>query len=323
MFWPAIGVAILVIAAAAAGGLYWRHRRRTRHRLISFVALLKEPVEFDPAVLATVARKVWNADLGDGSSEGADGFVACAGPLNTIVYNGQMHLLNAFPSPYVPNVEEAADTITDLRLRNLFREHKAWFSCDALGVHGSTPEEEVKEWYRRLGPLFAELLDENCLLVLLPESGLAYPVTAETEAALRSSDPVAALQAETPVPVIGVSDDDPLMKAAVAKARREWPTFVAAYEAGAGENFAIKAPITSDGHTEFIWITVTALEGDRIYGELANDPANLGPLKLGSKVWVKQTRLNDWGYMDPAGKLIGGFTVEAVAKAAKRGKQGP
>lgn len=320
MIW--VGIGIGVVLAAAGGGLYWRHRRRTRHRLISFVALLKEPMSFDPAVLAAVAGKAWRADLGDGSSEGADGFVVGAGPFNTIMHDGRMFLVNGLPSPYVDEVEKTAEKITDLRLRKLFLKHKAWFSCDALGVDGSTSEEAVREWYRRLGPLFAELLDENCLLVFLPDSGSAYAVSAETESALRSADPVEALRSGMLAPVVQVSDDDPRMKAAVAKARKDWPAFVAAYETGAGEGFSIKAPVSHGGNTEFIWITVTAIEGERVYGELANDPADLGPLKLGSKVWVKVSRLNDWIYVDPAGNPVGAFTMAAMQKAAKRGKKG-
>jgi len=84
MIWTAIGV----ILAAAVAFAFWWIRRRRRPRLISFVALLREPVSFDPAVLAAVAGKTWKADLGDGTSQGADGFVvgAGAGAMNTIMH---------------------------------------------------------------------------------------------------------------------------------------------------------------------------------------------------------------------------------------------
>src|SRR5262245_61624430 len=61
MIWWAAGAG----AALIGGFLFWWIRRRRRHRLISFVALLRETVEFDPAVLARVAGKAWDADLGD------------------------------------------------------------------------------------------------------------------------------------------------------------------------------------------------------------------------------------------------------------------
>src|SRR5216684_1838284 len=74
---------VAVILALWGGYLYWRHRRRRRHRLVSFVALLREPVTFDSAVLANVAGKCWNADLGNGESEGPNGFVVGVDVMNT------------------------------------------------------------------------------------------------------------------------------------------------------------------------------------------------------------------------------------------------
>ena len=55
--------------------------------------------------------------------------------------------------------------------------------------------------------------------------------------------------------------------------------------------------MTHAGNTEFIWITVTGIEGDRVYGTLGNDPGNLGSLKFGSKVSVLVADLNDWCYI--------------------------
>lgn len=317
MLWVAIGV-VLTLAGAF---VYWRIRRRRRSRLISFVALLRAPVTFDPAILAKVAGKTWSADLGDGDSEGADGFVVGVDVMNTIMHDGRMFLINTFPKPYTEDLEKAAEGIADLRIRSLFTQHQAWFSCDALGVDGTTPEHEVLDWYRRLGKLFAELLDENCLLIYLPDSGLAYPMNEDTEMALRSADPLRALQETLTLPIIEVSADDPLMQQAVEKARQGWPKFVAAYEARAGKNFSVKAPVSHAGNTEFIWISVTSLEGERVYGELGNDPGNLGTLKLGSKVSVSVADLNDWCYVDPQGNLVGGFTIEAVQKASRRSRK--
>lgn len=317
MWW---GISIVVVLIVAGAGFFFWKRRRNRHRLISFVALTSEPVELDPVVLAKVAGRVWKADLGDGSSEGDDGFVTGVGPMTTIVHGERMYLINSIPATYVEEVDKVADAIPDLRIRELFRQHQAWFSCDAMGVDGSTDEVTVKDWYRRLGRLFAELFDERALLIFLPDTGLAFPINEETEAALRSKDPIAALQETLTVPLIEVKDDDPLMIKAVKTARETWPKFVAAYEAGAGENFAIKAPVSRDGNTEFIWITVTTIEGDRVYGTLANDPNNLGKLKFGSKVSVQSSELNDWGYIDPKGTFIGGYTIEAVKRASRRKK---
>src|SRR4051812_14281653 len=105
----------LVLLAAVGGFFWWRSRRAREPRLISLVALLREPTQFDPAVLARVAGKAWKVDLGDGSSEGDDGFVAGVDFLNTIMCKGQMYLVNCFPTPYMEDVEEAADSVPDMR----------------------------------------------------------------------------------------------------------------------------------------------------------------------------------------------------------------
>lgn len=319
MPWIVLGAFVLIVVGALA---FWLiRRRRRRHRLISFVALLREPVTFDPAVLARVAGKAWKADLGDGENEGADGFVACTDIVSTIVHDGRMFLINSFARPYVDDPEKVAESIGDLRVRALFAEHLAWFSCDALGVDHSTPEAEVRDWYRRLARLFVELLDESCLAIYLPDVDQVLPINEDTEMALRSKDPIQALEETLSLPIVEVSGDDPLMVKAVEKARETWPKFVAAYEADAGENFSIKAPVTHGENTEFIWISVTAIEGDNVYGELANDPGDLGPLKLGSKVVVPVSDLNDWCYIDGDRNLKGGYTIEAVQKAAKRARK--
>lgn len=316
MGWVVAGVVLALLGSL----LYWRYRQRRQHRLISFVALLREPVTWEPVVLAKMAGKVWNADLGDGSSEGTDGFVVGVDIMNTIMHDGRMFLINCFPKPYTDDVDvdKASEGIPDMRIRELFRQHRAWFSCDAMGVDGTTPEEEVLELYRRLGKLFVELLDDNCLLIFLPDSSMGFPINDDTEAALRSEDPVKALQETLTLPIIEVASDDPLMIEAVEKARQGWAGFASAYEAKAGKNFAVKAPVTQGDHTEFIWISVTSFEGERVYGELANEPGDLGPLKLGSKVSVLVSDLNDWCYIDPKENLVGGFTIEAVAKASRR-----
>lgn len=316
MQWVVVGA----IAAVVAGVIYWRQRKRRQPRFISFVALLSEPVTFDPAVLAAVAGKAWDADLGDGSSEGRDGMVVSVEGLTTIVHRGQMCLLHSFPRPYVDEVDEVAETIVDLRLRELFRQHQAWFSCDALGVDGRTPLEEVREWYRRLGRLFADLIDERCLMIFLPETGAGFAMNDDTDEALRSDDPVQALQDTLSTPIVEIAPDDPRMLQAVAQARQEWPRFVAAFEQRSGEHFSVKAPVTRKDNTEFIWIEVTCLEGERIYGTLNNDPANLPGLRLGSKVSVLIDDLNDWCFVDSNEQMQGGFTMAALRDAARRRK---
>lgn len=311
-----------LIILVSVGALYWwirKQRARPQSRLVSIVGLVTEPTTFDPAVVAAMVKRAWGRDVGTGEDPGADGFVVGGeGPLTMLRCNDEMFLLNAFPAPYVENPEEAAEGIADLRLKTLFSEHRAWFSMDAFGIAPDAPEETVRAAYRQLGPLFAEFIDERCRLIFLPDCNQLFPVNDETEAALRSDDPHAALIQTLPAPLVAVSDDDPLMREAQQTAQTRFPEFVAAWEAKSGTEFMVKAPVERNGVTEFIWINVTAMEGDRLYGTLGNEPFQLAGLTLGSKVSVSATDLNDWGYLDSTEKLIGGFTMEAMQKALRR-----
>lgn len=296
--------------------------KKPEHRLISFVALLKEPIHLDSRIVATAASKAWDADLSGGEDEGPgeDGFVVGVDITMMVQFRGRMLIVNSFPKPYTDDPEQHADHIGDLRLRALFAQHTAWMSCDALGVDATTPEEEIREFYRLCGRLMARLIDDNTLVVVIPEGEhqiRMYPNSEELENLLTSDDPYAAVTGQAYVPVVPVSGDDPRMIKAVAEARSRWPEFVAAFESKSGQNFAVKSPVTRGENTEFIWIEVTAIENDVIYGKLANDPVDLGDLKCGSRVKVASSELNDWGYMDEKDKFIGGFTIKVIQQVAE------
>ena len=311
-------IALVVVALLGVGGWWYWRRRRSKPRMISLVALLREPMTLDGTVLAKTAGRAWNVDLGEGDGAGEDGFVFYTGVVNTICEGTRFYLVNCISMPYTDDPESAAESIVDLRLRKLFAQHRAWFSCDSLGADASTPEEEGREWYRRLGRLLVEFLDENCLLIFVPDTGRAYAINEDTQRALLSDDPLAALDETLTTPIIWLPQDDALLQEGIAKARDGWPKFVAAFEAREGQGFLVKAPISHGETTEFIWLEVTAVEGELIYGTLANEPGDLGPLEFGSKVSVPLADLNDWCYVDSDGTLHGGFTLSAIREASRQ-----
>jgi uncharacterized protein YegJ (DUF2314 family) len=77
----------------------------------------------------------------------------------------------------------------------------------------------------------------------------------------------------------------------------------------------VKAPITAGTNTEFIWLEVGAVENGVIYGRLANEPINLGSLKIGAQVRTTVDKLNDWAFIDPKGQSQGLFTVKVLTDA--------
>lgn len=317
-----VGVAVAGVVLLACVGIWWYRRTRAEQptRMTSLVALLREPMEIDITVLAKTAGRAWHADLGDGSAEGEDGFAVGGGAINTILHDNRPYLVNCLPRPYVDDIDAVCETIVDLRVRELFCEHKAWVSFDSMSIDESSTPEEITAEYGKLAKLLEEFLDENCLLIFVPEAQHAYPINEETRRALQSDDPLAALRDTSTAPVVGISPDDPQMIEAEAQARERWPEFAAAFEASAGEHFIVKAPVTHGECVEFIWLEVTAIEGEQVYGTLANEPANLGPLRLGSKVKVAAADVNDWLYVDDAGNAQGGFTLAVIAKAMEGNK---
>jgi uncharacterized protein YegJ (DUF2314 family) len=81
------------------------------------------------------------------------------------------------------------------------------------------------------------------------------------------------------------------------------------------EQFSVKAPISSDGITEFIWISVTAMENQMIYGTLANQPVALNGLASGDRVRVPVSTLCDWIYTRD-GQDHGGFSIQILSDLA-------
>ena len=87
---------------------------------------------------------------------------------------------------------------------------------------------------------------------------------------------------------------DPRLQSAEAEARGRFPEFVAAFHDGAGSDFAVKAQLVANGGREHIWVKVKELRGNTIAGTLGNNPTNPGELKLGSRVEVDLTQVEDW-----------------------------
>ncbi len=282
---------------------------------ISLVALLREPRIFEAKSLVRMIEEEWKVDLGDGKKQGADGFFVAHDLQFPIRCHKQMFVVNQYPTPYFPNPQAFAEQIQELRLRKLVAEHKAWVSVDAVAVDGSTPAKESATLYPRMAPIFANMLDEMALVVYLPDRNRAYVYNERTDRALRAADPIAELSNTQLEPIVPIAPDDPTMLAATAKARQEWPRFVQAFARHQGDRFTIKAPIRLKDAVEFIWISVTSINGDNIIGVLANQPSNLGSLQLGSRVVVALADLNDWVYFDLEKQLQGGFTMAAVDQA--------
>ncbi len=112
--------------------------------------------------------------------------------------------------------------------------------------------------------------------------------------------------------------DDAKIVAAKAEAIRTLPIFWAKWSAqppGYGD-FALKVAFkVKDGGIEHIWARPVSRQAGELVVRLANDPAYLSGLKLGSVVKVVESDVSDWAYARD-GKLYGHFTTRALLGAA-------
>jgi uncharacterized protein YegJ (DUF2314 family) len=290
----------------------WTQARRMRNRpLVALVQLRRVPNNFlTDRKLTEVCERVWKVKFGNAEGGSDTHYVVGQNPAFIVsVPDGIVLLVNNFATPYFDDPNKAAGDVNELRIRHALETHTAWLSVDLLAFSDETRERS--EAYPAIAKLFVELLDDDCIAVFAPETGSILPYEAELAEKLRGPNPLAAFHEVTYAPVVQVSDDDPRMKAAVEEARRRWPEFVSAFASRAGEHFAIKAPVTVDENTEFIWIEVDHIENNVVRGKLANDPVALGNLRCGDVVSVDLADLNDWNYISNE-ELKGGFTVKVL-----------
>ncbi len=294
-------------------GLFGQKKQPPMH---AFVWLLSEPRPMEVETLRRIVERELQVTFPDG--EDAHTFVVGEMPAFMVKLESHALLVNTFPVPYVNNPQATSKSIPELRLQKAVLEHQAWISADMLGEYEA---EALTEGFRLIGKLAAALADDRCLALYAPHLNRMVPYAPELLDCLRSDDPLEAL-GWVQSPVINISGNDPRMVAAVADARRRWPEFVAAYESrqqSDQDHFAVKLPISDGQTTEFIWVTVAALEGDEIAGDLANQPVALRFMREGSRVRGKLADLNDWTYTD-GDEMIGGFTSKVLmeAQAGKR-----
>lgn len=121
--------------------------------------------------------------------------------------------------------------------------------------------------------------------------------------------------------IIDVEEDDKGMNAAMAQARKEFPTFWKAVSEDRknGEPKRVPAMVKAyfsdkgeDGG-EHLWIDEVSYDGKMISGVVASEPADLKSVKLGEKVSFPLERLSDWLFVEK-GEAKGAFTVNYLRK---------
>ena len=293
--------------------------------MLSLALLLREPMFLDATIIARIASQAWDADIRPSSddssvSEDGDGLVIGSDEISLYMLacgDRGMFMVHNRNVPYFEDVEAVAADCPELRARAAILEHTAWVAMDLMHVGNEDPTAKPHA-YRLIGRFLAELADESlCLAVIEPQQGMLYPYDPETERKLLSDDPVNALREQFYSPILQAREED--LAAAVAEARRRWPEFVTAFEnrTDGGPGFLIKAPFGSGENVEFMWVEVTALEGDIILGTLMNHPHAIPQLHEGDRVRVDVADLNDWLCVVDR-QAVGAFTQAALDAGSRQ-----
>jgi uncharacterized protein YegJ (DUF2314 family) len=120
-------------------------------------------------------------------------------------------------------------------------------------------------------------------------------------------------------PPIGLAPDDPLLLAAIARARQTTPLMLELHARHA--NVLVKFAFQSDaGETEHVWGEVARIEGEIVTARLINHPVtHQGPLPAAMTVPLME--LEDWQVFEPGGDVRGGFSTRAIIDLCRRDRR--
>lgn len=311
-----VSAGILFVGAGLGWAISAWMRRRWRTfdpPAVSLVGLLERPARLEAVVVAARASEAWRVEVGTEEDDNESAYVVGESPHLLLKWDEWLFAIHEGEGRFLPDADLRPGSVIDVRVRRVSEEHVAWISIDLLYAPGDA---DARDAYRLIAPLMAELVEEDLLGVHRPETGAIVPRTPALVPALRGSDPAAAIGASTSPLVLTIREDDPRMLAAVATARSRWPEFVSAFETRSTDiGYSVKAPVTDGERTEFLWLNVTAIENDVVYGTLGNDPVELRHLRLNDRTSVGVDQLNDWLFVVD-GESQGGFTLDVFRRVA-------
>jgi uncharacterized protein YegJ (DUF2314 family) len=276
----------------------------------TLVLLSERPAQLSVAVLREIVESQLGLTLPEGGKDAAE-FVAGEDPFFFIQCGGRLYHLMCMPTPYFEDRQSVADGIRELRLSQAIARHRAFVAIDLMHEEDDASADNP---YAVMGKVLAPLARTRGSALYWPNGPDLWLYDAHVAKALESDDPLASLRESLPsqVPVVSVPDDDPRLLRAAAEARRRWPEFVAAFETREpGQAFSVKARFSEGASAEFMWMKVTAIEANIIYGMLDNEPVNLKRLKPGQRLRVPVSELSDWLFTQGE-ELHGAFSVKVI-----------
>lgn len=316
-FAAAVCLPVLIFSTAplaadppAAGETREQTQPKKEERLISLVLLLRQPRKLHEHSLADAVSKAVGSP--HGHDETAKSFVVAKPPYYLIKLESGRFVVNNIAAPYFKDTDKLAAEVKDPRLREAIQ---AWLAIDWAEKEGSA---DVKSVYQQIGKMAAALAGPDTLAIYSPDTDEFDLYDEASAESLKGRDPLKRfVSASAASGAVSVSNDDPHLKAAEAEAKEHWSEFVHAFREKSGENFAVKGRISEGENAEYLWLSVTDIDAERVHGALANEPVDLSRLKLGQDLHIKIDDVDDWLYIGPDKQPKGGFTQKVLAEAAK------
>ena len=116
-----------------------------------------------------------------------------------------------------------------------------------------------------------------------------------------------------------VAKHDPVMAAAMGKARATLPDFLALSVAPKPDMqaFSVKVAIHDGDDAEYFWITPFTDDNGQFSGVINNTPRMIHSVKMGQTITFDRSDIVDWMYLD-GGKMKGNYTACALLKSASK-----
>ncbi|MGE0825263.1 MAG: DUF2314 domain-containing protein [Candidatus Binatia bacterium] len=285
-------------------------QQRPRDTLTSLVLLLRTP----RTLTIDQIRQAVASALGvhcERDNTAATNYVIATPPSFVVHVEGCEFLVNSVSDPYIDPSQNIPDNIPNLRLQQVIRDHHAWLSVDALHTPPNATADHV---YRCIGRVIAALAADDCVGIYCPATNQLNVWRESLIEHLCGPNPLQAVAEPVDVPAVRVTANDTHMQAAVSEATSMWSAFVTAFEKRrADQTFAVKAPFTDETETEFMWVIVSDIAEETIFGTLDNEPIYLTNVCVGDSVTITVAQVNDWLYTDGT-EMVGGFTTHALVK---------
>ncbi len=114
---------------------------------------------------------------------------------------------------------------------------------------------------------------------------------------------------------INVPSDDPVMNAAIGRARARLGIFWEHLKSpGPGEShFSLKVMVRDGDKTEHFWVVDIERGGNAIFGRIDNDPDTVTTVKIGQRIPINEADISDWLFVRN-GKMVGNETLRVLFK---------